>query len=82
MNAAVNKLLNALRNQGTMIEPDDFGYKAFCPCASHGLGEISPTLIIREAYGSARLHCLEGCGTREILEAIGLVAEDLTGGAP
>ena len=65
--------LNDVRRNGA-------GYKACCPVAGHGKGQgdLDPSLSVKEGDdGRVLIHCLAGCSTEDVVEALSLNMADL-----
>lgn len=70
---AVDKLVDALRDNGRNVVVNGDRVQAQCPAHD----DTSPSLSITRIDGSALVHCHAGCETVDVLAAVGLTMADL-----
>jgi hypothetical protein len=74
MNAAVQRVIDALQAGGFAPRRNGAGWTARCP----GHDDRDPSLSVGEGqYGKAVVHCHAGCAVERILESLSLRAGDL-----
>lgn len=74
MRNAYDKIIDALRNQGSTVIDTGRG-KATAQCPAHDDGHAS--LSVTHIEGSALIYCHAGCDTHTVLGAVGLRTADL-----
>lgn len=71
--SAFNRLLEAARSKGLTVQNMPVGAMVQCPAHPDG----RPSLSVKPIEGSVLLYCMAGCGTPEVVDALGLSMSDL-----